>query len=62
MAEGVAPYYTLKNNGYHGNCTLTALFPAAISVVGLKVGETTKLNYDVSIILINFNLFCLGLL
>uniref|UniRef100_A0AAG5DX42 Corticotropin-releasing factor-binding protein n=1 Tax=Anopheles atroparvus TaxID=41427 RepID=A0AAG5DX42_ANOAO len=38
MAEGLAPYYMLRNYGQRRNCTLTALFPAVVSVVALEVG------------------------
>ncbi|EDS38013.1 conserved hypothetical protein [Culex quinquefasciatus] len=49
MAEGVAPYYTLRNHGKHRNCTLTAVFPAVISLVGIDVGgRKDGVNYDVS--------------
>uniref|UniRef100_A0A182IWV2 Corticotropin-releasing factor binding protein N-terminal domain-containing protein n=1 Tax=Anopheles atroparvus TaxID=41427 RepID=A0A182IWV2_ANOAO len=37
MAEGLAPYYMLRNYGQRRNCTLTALFPAVVSVVALEV-------------------------
>ncbi|XP_053699318.1 corticotropin-releasing factor-binding protein [Sabethes cyaneus] len=47
MAEGVAPFYTLKNHGQHRNCSLTAVFPAVMSVVGVDVGERKDgVNYD----------------
>ncbi|XP_038122572.1 corticotropin-releasing factor-binding protein [Culex quinquefasciatus] len=47
MAEGVAPYYTLRNHGKHRNCTLTAVFPAVISLVGIDVGgRKDGVNYD----------------
>lgn len=50
MAEGVAPYYTLRNHGKHRNCTLTAVFPAVISLVGIDVGgRKDGVNYDVSL-------------
>ncbi|XP_058064038.1 corticotropin-releasing factor-binding protein [Anopheles bellator] len=38
MAEGLAPYYMLRNYGQRRNCTLTALFPAVVSVVALETG------------------------
>lgn len=48
MAEGVAPFYTLQNYGKKSNCTLTALFPAVVSVVGMSIGNKyTEANYDV---------------
>ncbi|XP_055585578.1 corticotropin-releasing factor-binding protein [Uranotaenia lowii] len=47
MAEGVAPFYTLKNHGKHRNCSLTAVFPAVLSVVGVDVGgRKDGVNYD----------------
>uniref|UniRef100_A0A182QX55 Corticotropin-releasing factor-binding protein n=1 Tax=Anopheles farauti TaxID=69004 RepID=A0A182QX55_9DIPT len=39
MAEGLAPYYMLRNYGQRRNCTLTALFPAVVSVIAQEVGE-----------------------
>ena len=49
MVEGVAPYYTLQNYGSNRNCTLTALFPAVISVLAVDVGGNKgNVNYDVS--------------
>ena len=49
MVEGVAPYYTLQNYGSNRNCTLTALFPAVISVLAVDVGGSKgNVNYDVS--------------
>jgi hypothetical protein len=53
MAEGVAPYYVLQNYGTNRNCTLTASFPAVISIEGIEVGGTKgKVNYDVRLICI----------
>ncbi|XP_055636530.1 corticotropin-releasing factor-binding protein [Toxorhynchites rutilus septentrionalis] len=47
MAEGVAPFYTLNNHGMHRNCTLTAVFPAVVSIVGIDVGGLKDgVNYD----------------
>ncbi|XP_058443152.1 corticotropin-releasing factor-binding protein [Malaya genurostris] len=47
MAEGVAPFYTLKNNGKNRNCSLTAVFPAVMSIVGVDIGEQKDgVNYD----------------
>jgi hypothetical protein len=49
MAEGIAPYYILQNYGTNRNCTLTASFPAVISIEGMEVGGTKgSVNYDVS--------------
>ncbi|XP_052900813.1 corticotropin-releasing factor-binding protein [Anopheles moucheti] len=42
MAEGLAPYYMLRNYGQRRNCTLTALFPAVVSVIALEVGESNE--------------------
>uniref|UniRef100_A0A182MMJ9 Corticotropin-releasing factor-binding protein n=1 Tax=Anopheles culicifacies TaxID=139723 RepID=A0A182MMJ9_9DIPT len=42
MAEGLAPYYMLRNYGQRRNCTLTALFPAVVSVIALEVGEANE--------------------
>ncbi|XP_058127222.1 corticotropin-releasing factor-binding protein [Anopheles ziemanni] len=42
MAEGLAPYYKLRNYGQRRNCTLTALFPAVVSVVALEVGGISE--------------------
>lgn len=48
MAEGLAPYYVLQNYGAHRNCTLTASFPAVVSIEGIEVGGTKgSVNYDV---------------
>ncbi|XP_065089661.1 corticotropin-releasing factor-binding protein isoform X2 [Ochlerotatus camptorhynchus] len=47
MAEGVAPFYTLRNRGLHRNCSVTAVFPAVMSVVGVDVGERKNgVSYD----------------
>lgn len=49
MAEGVAPYYVLQNYGSHRNCTITASFPAVVSIESIEVGGTKgSVNYDVS--------------
>lgn len=49
MAEGLAPYYTLQNYGLHNNCTLSALFPAVISIIDVDVGSNKQtVSYDVS--------------
>lgn len=51
MAEGVAPYYVLQNYGTNRNCTITALFPAVVSVLAVDVGASKgNVNYDVSLI------------
>lgn len=46
--------YTMANFGFQRNCTLSALFPAVVSVANLKIGgkqvrQQEKVNYDVSI-------------
>ncbi|XP_062537239.1 corticotropin-releasing factor-binding protein [Armigeres subalbatus] len=47
MAEGVAPFYTIRNRGLHRNCSVTAVFPAVMSVVGVDVGgRKDGVNYD----------------
>lgn len=49
MAEGVAPFYTLKNYGKRNNCTLSALFPGVVSIVGVNIGANIhEVKYDVS--------------
>lgn len=50
MAEGLAPYYMLRNYGLRRNCTLTALFPAVVSVVAVEVGEINESVRYVSIL------------
>lgn len=53
MVEGVAPYYTLRNRGAFRNCSLTAVFPAVMSVVGVDVGgRKDGVNYDVSLFVV----------
>ncbi|XP_053678892.1 corticotropin-releasing factor-binding protein [Anopheles nili] len=42
MAEGLAPYYMLRNYGHRRNCTLIALFPAVVSVIAMEVGEINE--------------------
>lgn len=49
MAEGIEPFYVLQNFGVNRNCTLTASFPAVVSIDGIEVGGTKgNVNYDVS--------------
>jgi len=52
MTEGISPYYTLKNFKLQSNCTLTALFPAVVTVVGINIGGSYihGVNYDVSLL------------
>lgn len=55
MAEGVAPYYILQNYGTNRNCTLSASFPAVISIEGIDVGGNKgNVNYDVRKLYTNF--------
>lgn len=49
MAEGLAPFYRLQNSELSANCTITALFPAVVSVLGLKVSRNTDLTDQVGI-------------
>jgi hypothetical protein len=50
MAEGLEPFYVLQNFGTRRNCTLTASFPAVVSIEGIEVGGTKgNVNYDVSL-------------
>lgn len=50
LAEGIAPIYTLKNFGLSDNCTLTALYPAVVSVKSISVGRSSEaMSFDVSI-------------
>jgi hypothetical protein len=50
MAEGVAPFYVLQNYGASRNCTITALFPAVVSILAIDVGGNKgNVNYDVSL-------------
>lgn len=52
LAEGVAPFYVLQNYGASRNCTLSASFPAVISIEGIEVGgDKGNVNYDVRFIL-----------
>lgn len=49
MAEGTAPFYTLQNYGTNRTCSISALFPASISIDKIDVGPNTEnVNYDVS--------------
>jgi hypothetical protein len=48
MAEGVAPYYVIQNHGTNRNCTLSASFPAVVSIESIDVGGNKEnVNYDV---------------
>lgn len=42
MAEGLAPYYILQNHGMKNNCTLSALFPAVVSIFDIDVGANKE--------------------
>lgn len=49
MAGEVSPIYNLINVGKRNNCTLTALYPAVVSIKNVNVGGTEQhLSYDVS--------------
>lgn len=51
MATDHAPFYSLKVSQQNRNCSLTALYPAVVSVAALKVGTTKDtVNYAVSTI------------
>lgn len=49
MVEGTNEFYTLRNVYGRSNCTLTALFPAVVSIKSMKVGNyfQEEKNYDV---------------
>lgn len=50
LTEGLAPFYSLSNYGMAMNCTVTALYPAAVAVRAINVGHNdAPLNYDVNI-------------
>ncbi|XP_055710742.1 corticotropin-releasing factor-binding protein isoform X1 [Phlebotomus papatasi] len=46
MAEGLAPFYRLQSSEFSPNCTITALFPAVVSILGLKVGRTSSISNE----------------
>lgn len=50
MAADSVPFYVLKSPSTKGsrNCTLTALYPAVVSLLGLHIGHGKGANYDVS--------------
>lgn len=49
MVEGAAPFYSLSNFGNKKNCTITAMFPAVITVRAINVGaDKSDVNYEVS--------------
>lgn len=50
MVEGTAPFYKLTNFDSKKNCSITAMFPAVVSVKAIDVGdaESKSVNYDVS--------------
>lgn len=49
MAGEVSPIYNLINVGKRNNCTLTALYPAVVSIKNVNIGGTEQhLSYDVS--------------
>jgi hypothetical protein len=47
MADG-APFYVLSNFETDRNCTLTATYPAVVTIEGINVGEHKDVSYDVS--------------
>lgn len=52
MVEGTAPFYKLTNFDSKKNCSITAMFPAVVSVKAVDVGgaDSKGVNYDVSFI------------
>lgn len=53
LVQETAAVYKMSNFGHARNCTLSALFPAAISLANLRIGSKSvraqeKVNYDVS--------------
>lgn len=50
MVEGTAPFYKLTNFDSKKNCSITAMFPAVVSVKAIDVGaaDSKSVNYDVS--------------
>ncbi|XP_067632938.1 corticotropin-releasing factor-binding protein [Eurosta solidaginis] len=50
LVQNTAAVYYMANFGYQRNCTISALFPAAVAVTNLKIGgknvRGTKVNYD----------------
>uniref|UniRef100_A0A1B0CTP2 Putative conserved secreted protein n=1 Tax=Lutzomyia longipalpis TaxID=7200 RepID=A0A1B0CTP2_LUTLO len=46
MAEGLAPFYRLQSSEMSPNCTITALFPAVVSILGLKVSRNTDVTNE----------------
>lgn len=48
MAEDSVPVYVLKSSNKSRNCTLTALYPAVVSLLGLHICHGKGPNYDVS--------------
>lgn len=50
MADESLPYYVLKTTNKGRNCTLTSIYPAVVSVLGLHVGNGKGVNYEVSLV------------
>lgn len=53
LVQDTAAVFKMSNFGHARNCTLSALFPAAISLGNLRIGSKSvraqeKVNYDVS--------------
>jgi len=49
LVEDSEEVYTLSNYGQAMNCSVTTLFSATISIVGLNVGPTMRLGFDHSL-------------
>lgn len=49
MVEGVSSTYVLRNFGNRSNCTLTALFPAVVTIHELTLGPIAQeFSFNVS--------------
>lgn len=50
LATEDVPFYVLKSShkGVSRNCTLTAIYPAVVSLLGVHIGHGKGPNYDVS--------------
>ena len=48
MAEGSVPIFNLQNFGERNNCSLTALYPAVVTVHSLNVEGNEGVNFNVS--------------
>lgn len=58
LVQDIDALYQLANYGHNRNCSISALFPAVVSVANLKIGgkavRQDKPNYDVSYGITNF--------